>query len=107
MLVNEETSNTKLYFGHGNSRFDSTNTILIKGKLYIYMNITKKSTHSFNSGCYNTTDWDVSGPPSTQVLPRAGEWYMVTSTNRLSSPNKTGSLVYILTLNITTRGQDP
>ena len=82
VLVNEETSNTKLYFRHGNSRFDSTNTILIKGKLYIYMNITKKSTHSFNSGCYNTTDWDVSGPPSTQVLPRAGEWYQVTSTVR-------------------------
>ena len=37
VLVDEETSNTKLYFGHGNSRFDSTNTILIKGKLYIYM----------------------------------------------------------------------
>ena len=55
VLVDEETSNRKLYFGHGNSRFDSTNTILIKGKLYIYMNITKKSTHSFKSGCYNMT----------------------------------------------------
>ena len=54
MLVNEETSNTKLYFPHGNARFDSVNTIPKKGKLYKDV-VTKKSTHSIQTGCYNTT----------------------------------------------------
>ena len=54
VLENEETLNTKLYFPHGNSRFDSVNTILNKGKLYKHV-VTKKSTHSIQTGCSNTT----------------------------------------------------
>ena len=54
VLGNEETSNTTLYFPHGNARIDSTNTILNKGKSYKEI-VTKKSTLSIQKSCSNST----------------------------------------------------